>query len=351
MELVAEIGTGHNGNISVACRILDAVADAGFECAKFQWVIAEEIIHPKAGLVPLPGGPTHLYDRFLSLERPPEFYHQLKTETEARGMSFLCTPFGLTSLENLVAMGVARIKIASPELSHVPLLAAVSDAGVPVIASTGVNTLADIDEANRYLAGIDVRFLHCVTAYPAPETDYNLRSLETRSRATGRCWGVSDHSLDPLAVPLVAWSQGAVMLEKHVTLSREGDGLDDPVALEPAQFRHMIAEIRSLSTETDRHQAVTERLGSQRVEAILGSSVIRLADSEHENYGRTNRSIHATKDLIPGDVLGTDTMAVLRTEKVLTPGIHPRMFKTLIGKKITRAVESGAGITWDDILS
>ncbi|TVQ26287.1 MAG: spore coat protein [Spirochaetaceae bacterium] len=349
MEIVAEIGTGHGGRIDSVRRILDEVAEASFDCAKFQWVIASEIIHPKAGLVPLPGGPTPLYERFHALEQAPDFYHVVKRETEARGLRFLCTPFGAQSLEGLLALGVDRIKIASPELVHTPLLQAVSACGISVIASTGVSTLADIDEANRCLKSSDLTFLHCVTSYPAPESDYNMRSLPIRGSATGRPWGVSDHSLDPLAVPMVSWAVGAVMLEKHVTLSHQGTGLDDPVALEPSQFRQMIKELRALDGEANRMDAVTDRLGAERVERILGDQVIRLAESETENYGRTNRSIHAIRDLSAGDALDENTMAVLRTEKELRPGIHPRFFDILHRKRVTRMVPDGAGIVWDDL--
>ncbi|MFP4510659.1 MAG: N-acetylneuraminate synthase family protein [Spirochaetaceae bacterium] len=351
MELVAEIGTGHNGSLDNARRLLDEVADAGFDCAKFQWVIAAEIIHPHAGLVPLPGGPTPLYERFKQLEQTPDFYHALKQETEVRGLSFLCTPFGLGSLQSLVSLHVSRIKVASPELSHTPLLNAVADLGLPVIASTGVNTLGDIDEANRCLRSSELTFLHCVTAYPAPENEYNLRSLKTRSAATGREWGVSDHSLDPVAVPLVACSVGASMLEKHVTLTRAGTGLDDPVSLEPQQFREMVREVRSLEREQERGESVRERLGSTRVERILGISTIELADSEQGNYGRTNRSIHATRALARGEIIDESNTSVLRTEKELNPGLHPRYYRVLTGKKTTRAVSDGAGITWDDVLT
>lgn len=351
MELVAEIGTGHNGSLDDARRLLDEVADAGFDCAKFQWVIASEIIHPNAGLVPLPGGPTPLYDRFRQIEQTPDFYHALKRETEDRGLSFLCTPFGLGSLQLLVSLHVSRIKVASPELSHIPLLNAVAGLGLPVIASTGVNTLGDIDEANRCLVSSELIFLHCVTSYPAPENDYNLRSLHARAAATGREWGVSDHSLDPVAVPLVACAVGASMLEKHVTLSRSGTGLDDPVSLEPHQFREMIREVRALQVADDREEAVHDRLGSRRVERILGISTIQLAKSEQENYGRTNRSIHATRALVRGDIIDASNTAVLRTEKDLKPGLHPRYYRVLTGKKITRAVSNGAGITWDDVLT
>ncbi len=349
MELVAEIGTGHGGLIDSVRRILDEVAEAGFDCAKFQWVIASEIIHPKAGLVPLPGGPTPLYERFRALEQTQDFYHSVKTETESRDLRFLCTPFGTHSLEGLLALNVDRIKIASPELVHTPLLEAVSASGVAIIASTGVSTLADIDEANRCLRKSDLTFLHCVTSYPAPESDYNIRSLPVRSAATGRRWGVSDHSLDAFAVPMVSWAVGAVILEKHVTLSHEGAGLDDPVALEPPQFRQMINELRALEGESNRMDAVRERLGSERVEHILGDQGIRLAESETENYGRTNRSIHATRDLSAGDLLDASTMAVLRTEKELSPGIHPRFFDILHRKRVTRMVPDGAGIVWDDL--
>ena len=186
--VIAEIGTGHAGDLAKARELVAAAADSGADCAKFQCVFADEIIHPNTGTVPLPGGDIALYDRFLEMEEGPDFYAALKECAEARGLLFLCTPFGLRSARLLRALGCPAMKVASPELNHFPLLAELASYGLPTILSGGVSTLADIDRALRHFVaagrrdggasgGPSLALLHCVTAYPAPAADYNLRLL------------------------------------------------------------------------------------------------------------------------------------------------------------------------------
>lgn len=358
MELIAEVGTTHGGSIDHVRRVLDEVAAAGFDCAKFQWVIASEILHPKSGGVDLPGGRVDLFSRFRQVERDAGFYADIKDECEARGLLFLCTVFGPKSLNDLMDFSPEAIKIASPELNYVQLLGAAAASGIPLYVSTGVSTLEDIARANQLLGPeVDVTFLHCVTAYPTPESEYNLACIEPLSRLTGRNWGVSDHSLDPLAVPLTAWALGAHSLEKHVTLDREGDGLDDPIALPPNDFRTMVTAVRTLDEDSadlplteDRIAAVTGRLGEKRIARIIGDGIKRLAPSEQDNYGLTNRSLHAVRDMNSGEQLTLDDIAILRTERNLRPGLHPRYLDVVRGARLSRAVPAGDGITWDAVI-
>ncbi|HRY55036.1 MAG TPA: N-acetylneuraminate synthase family protein, partial [Spirochaetia bacterium] len=231
--VIAEIGTGHGGDRSRAAELVAAAAEAGADCAKFQCVFAEEILHPETGTVPLPGGAIRLYDRFRRLEEPPSFYAEAKAEAERRGMLFLCTPFGIRSARLLRELGVGLMKVASPELNHLPLLAELAAYGLPTILSSGVSTLADIEAALGILRGrMDGRagtggagapslaLLHCVTAYPAPAEDYNLRLLAGLSSVFGIPTGVSDHSLDPVLVPALSVAAGSSIVEKHICLSR-----------------------------------------------------------------------------------------------------------------------------------
>src|SRR6056297_3493639 len=135
ITLVAEAGTAHLGDRERAKRLIDAAAAAGADYIKFQWVIADEIVHPNAGAITLHGKAVRIWERFKALERPPEFYASLKDETEQRGLRFLCSPFGEKSAAGLRALAVEAVKIASPELNHYPLLSAV--AGLPLLLSTG----------------------------------------------------------------------------------------------------------------------------------------------------------------------------------------------------------------------
>lgn len=347
--IIAEIGTGHGGSTDKARRLIDAAAEAGADCAKFQLVYADEILHPNTGFVPLPGGSIRLYDRFKELETGIEFFSTLKAHAEASGLSFLCTPFGLRSARELRSLGVRTMKIASPELNYDDLLAEVASYGLPTFLSTGVSRLADIERALDFFP-TGATLLHCVTAYPAPPEDYNLRLVGTLGALFGVDVGVSDHSLDPVLVPTLAVAEGATTVEKHFCLSREDDGLDDPVALPPADFARMVAAVRRC--EEDREAALSSLVsvhGAGTVAAVQGDGVKRLAPAEKANYERTNRSIHALRDLEAGTVLGARNMAVLRTEKVLRPGLPPRFFSSLLGRTLRVKVPAGEGIRFEDV--
>ncbi len=354
--IIAEIGTSHGGDPVKADELIAAAAGSGADCAKFQAVYADEIIHPATGEVSLPGGSVRLYDRFKKLERPVEFYADLKERTEKYGIRFLCTPFGLRSARMLRSLGVAALKIASPELNHVPLLREVAQYGLSIYLSAGVSLLADIEEAIAELGSVPITLLHCVTSYPAPPEEYNLRVLPGLNRLFGVPVGVSDHTLDPVLVPVLALSQGASVIEKHITLSRESNGLDDPVALEPADFSRMTVAVRSAETSMAAAgpekvvSEIEEVFGAAAVSAVLGTGIKSLAASELTNYGRTNRSLHAVTELGAGKCLEFADVAVLRTERVLTPGLHPRHLPEILGKRLTRDVGAGEGIGWADLL-
>lgn len=351
--IIAEIGTGHGGNIERARELVDAAARSGADCAKFQIVYAAEILHPDTGFVTLPGGPVRLYDRFVELEVAPSFYGEMSEYCASRKIDFLCTPFGLASARELKELGPSRVKIASPELNHFPLLRETASWGVPLILSSGVSTLADIEKALEATSAAPARtLLHCVTSYPAPEEDYNLSVLESLARIFGVQVGVSDHSLDPVLVPVLAVASGARMVEKHITLSRSDGGLDDPVALTPILFAEMVEAIRKAESMTKGEiiAGLSERYGEARVRAILGNGVKSLAPSERANYTRTNRSIHATRGLAKGETILEGDVALLRTEKVLSPGLPPEFLDRVIGARLARDVKNGEGISWDDVL-
>ncbi|MFP4430821.1 MAG: N-acetylneuraminate synthase family protein, partial [Spirochaetaceae bacterium] len=231
--IIAEVGTAHRGDRSRALDLVDAAADAGADCVKTQIVYADEIVHRKTGLVELPGGAVPLWERFRELEAEPQLFADMAEGCRRRGITFLASCFGPRSLKELIALGAEAVKIASPELNHLPLLEAVRDAGLDVFFSTGVSTLGDIETALGAVAPQPAAILHCVTAYPAPPEEYNLRLVGALASIFGHPVGVSDHSLDPILIPTVAAALGAVCLEKHFTLERSGGGLDDPIALEP----------------------------------------------------------------------------------------------------------------------
>ena len=197
----------------------------------------------------------------------------------------------------------------------------------------------------------------------------------------GVATGISDHSLDPVLVPALTVAMGGTMIEKHITLSKKTDGLDDPVALEPEQFAHMVHAVHQAQAVVTRwnkelfatcgakdsaeqklqgvsRQAqeeiirqLSDQYGTQKVNAILGTGTKRLAPSEQANYGRTNRSLHYKTALPKGHILNAEDIAVLRTEKVLTPGIHPSLLDTVTGAMLTHDVSAGEGVLLTDVMN
>lgn len=394
--VIAEIGTSHGGSLEKAYALIDEASDSGADIIKFQWVYADEILHPETGFVELPGGKIRLYDRFRELEVPKEFFGSCLEYTHKKGLLFACSPFGLKSLEELVAISPDAIKIASPEVNHIPLLKACAKyyGKIPLILSSGVSKLGDIEKAVDILTGefenqdslskeINVRgknlppltLLHCITSYPAPENEYNVRAVETLSRIFGLPTGISDHSLDPVLVPVLTVSMGGRMIEKHITLSKKTDGLDDPVALEGEQFAQMCNAVNQSCAVLERYRKdvdatfasfpaldkmeygkqeiirqMENQYGKEKVLAVLGSGIKRLAKSERANYGRTNRSLHYLRAMKAGEKLAEKDVAVLRTEKILTPGIQPDLLESILGGTLKRDVSSGAGVLLSDFI-
>ena len=354
--VIAELGTSHGADAAKAGELIDAAAEAGADCIKFQIVYAREILHPNTGEVTLPGGKIRLYDRFRELELDPSFFADLKEKVEKKGLVFLCTPFGLQSAKELKALGPQCVKIASPELNHSALLKEIASYKLPTLLSTGVSKLGDIEEAlsifgeNSTATG-SLCLLHCVTAYPAPERDYNLRVLENLASIFGVSVGISDHSLDPCLIPALGTAMGASVIEKHFCLSRTDPGLDDPIALPPADFVRMVQAVRRAEKETRETtlEAMCDEYSSDFVESVLGDGIKRLAPSELANYERTNRSIHALRDIAEGELIREDMFASLRTEKILRPGLPPSWEEQIIGRKARTFIPAGEGIRFEDI--
>jgi len=371
--IIAELGTSHNGDIIKAKEMISAAAGVGASCAKFQIVYADEILHPNTGEVPLPGGKIRLYDKFKALELPPDFYAEIKEYTESCGLMFLCTPFGKKSAAILKELKPKMVKIASPELNYTSLLNEVASWGLPILLSTGVSTLGDIERAINIMGtglgtweqGVGTRItafqvpspkqvptlLHCVTAYPAPETDYNLRLLPNLASIFGVPVGVSDHSSDPELVPALAVSLGASVIEKHFCLSKSDPGLDDPIALEPKDFSIMVKAINNAWQNTTEETTAfySRERGTQLVEDILGSGVKTLAKSEEANYRLTNRSIHALREIKKGEIIKKSDYAILRTEKILRPGLEPYWEDVIEGRIAQTDIPAGEGIRFEDI--
>lgn len=360
--IIAEIGTGHGGNLEKAKELIEKSINAGANCVKFQFVIASEILHKNTGFVPLPTGQIPLFDVFKNLEQNIDFYQKIKEETEKQGAIFLCSPFGHKSLADLVSLQPKVLKIASPELNYYTLIREAAKTNIPLIISTGVSTLKDIKNAYKWIEEStnnknQFGFLHCITSYPAPEEEYNISLIKKLPQKIGKTipWGISDHSLNPVLVPALAITQGAFAIEKHITLSKKDTGLDDPVALETNDFSTMVNAIREATNATENNDLKTyfnllyKKYGEKRIKTILGNGKKRLAKSEKLNYGRTNRSLHATHDILKGTKLTKADFSVLRTEKILEPGLEPIFEEKLIGLTAKKDIKNGAGIKKEDL--
>ncbi len=368
--IIAEIGTSHEGDEKKAFSLIDASVDSGADAVKFQWVYADEILHPLTGIVNLPGGQISLYSRFRQLECTPEFYKKMCDYAHKRGVKFICSPFGLRSLRELLEINPDAVKIASPELNHFPMLNALAEYRmnlinqgktlIPVILSSGVSKLSDIEKAVSILGKDDVSLLHCITSYPAPEEEYNV-SLDSSLKAIfGIETGVSDHSLDPVLVPSLSIMCGGSIIEKHITLSRETMGLDDPVALEPEQFALMVHCVHQTEAVMNRYgvaegrkaviNQLSESYGREKVLAVIGDGIKKLAHAEEANYGRTNRSLHYMRPIKAGEYVSANDVAVLRTEKILSPGISPEFLDEVVGSILVKDVENGAGVQFLDFI-
>ena len=375
--IIAEIGTGHRGDLGRAYALVDKAKEAGADCAKFQWVIADEIVHPQLGTMDLPGGPTPLYRKFKALEQPAEFYARCMEYTQKRGLHFLCSVFGQESLRlyqetvtrdgtgpgigaggmgtagmRTAGMGTAGIKIASPEINHLPLLKSAAETRMPVMLSTGMSTLGDIEKALRYL-GNELILLHCVTAYPAPEGESNLRVIPLLSAVFDVPAGLSDHSAEPVLAPAAAAALGARVIEKHICLEKGREGLDDTFALPPDEFAVMCRAVRK--TESLEKDAALSRLaeefGEDRVESVLGATLKKVTPTEEGHYLGTRRSVRALTDLVPGTKLTTENSALLRSSGRFKPGVGPEFYEVILGKIVTKPVKAGDGIGWGDLLS
>lgn len=387
--VIAEIGTSHGGRLDKAFKLIDEAERSGAHIIKFQWVYADEILHPETGFVNLPGGSIRLYDRFRELEVEPSFFKECLEYTHKKGLLFACSPFGIKSLHELCDIHPDAIKIASPEVNHIPLLRECASyyGKIPIILSSGVSKLGDLEKAIEILAGNKdgdgtslpkenvlppLTLLHCITSYPAPEKEYNVRAVETLSKIFGIPTGISDHSLDPVLVPVLSSAMGGIMVEKHITLSKKTDGLDDPVALEEEGFTQMCSALRQTDSLFNRYQRdieasgstcrqnpalnqtikqLSEQYGGEKVKAVLGSGIKVLAESERTNYGRTNRSLHYLRKMNEGESISSGEVSVLRTEKVLSPGIAPDYLDMIQGAVLTRSVKAGDGVQFQDFMT
>ncbi len=328
--VIAEAGSNHNRDFDTARRLVDAAADAGADAVKFQTYSGANLYSTKAPtfdyLGPLGDKQPHQLLEEISL--PRDWQPLLAEYCRERGIEFLSSPFDLDAVDELVAVGVAALKVASFELVDLPFIRYIAGTGRPVILSTGMATLGEVEdalEAVREGGSDEVVVLQCASVYPAPPRVMNLRAIPTMKAAFGIPVGLSDHSLG-IHVPVAAVALGADMLEKHFTLDRSQTGPDHSFAVEPGELRDMVAQVRE-------------------VEAALGDGRKRGPSPEEavEMYSKARRSVVAACPIPAGTRVAREMLTVKRPGH----GIKPKLIDTLVGRVAARDIDYDEVVTWD----
>ncbi len=327
--VIAEAGVNHNGDAGRAREMVAAAASAGADIVKFQAFSAVGLVARGARSASYQSANTGVSDQaalLAGLELGRDAFAMLAEECRRHRIGFLATAFDVDAVEALVAMGMDRIKVASGEITNLPALRRFGALGLPVILSTGMATLAEIEAAVATLraAGAgDITLLHCTSLYPAPPATLNLRAIPAMAAQFGLPVGYSDHSLGDHAA-IAAGALGATAIEKHFTLDRGLPGPDHAASLEPDELAAMIRKLRDLS-------------------AMLGDGDKKPAPGEAETAALVRRSWHAARDLAAGTVLAGDDLTLKRPADGLAPACG------LVGRQLRVAVGADAPITAADL--
>lgn len=330
--VIAEAGVNHNGDLAMAQRLVEAAAEAGADAVKFQTFTAADLATaeaPKAAYQQANDGAGGQRQMLERLELTPAEHHALAAHCRQCGIAFLSTAFGLTELELLLQIGIAAIKVPSGEITHRPLLEAMASAAasrcLPVYLSTGMSNLGEVEAALQVFldAGLErerVTLLHCLSAYPAPEEQINLRALVTLADAFGCPVGYSDHTLG-ITAPVAAVALGAVVIEKHITLDTSLPGPDHRASLEPGPFAAMVQAIRSC-------------------ERMLGDGRKQAQPAEQNTLQVARRSLRAARAIQAGQPFTAADLICQRPAEGLSPMLYPRM----LGRPAARGYQAGEAI-------
>jgi len=329
--VIAEAGSNHNRNFDHATRLIDVAAEAGADAVKFQVFSADRLYAHSAGSSDYLGVDRSIYDIIRDLEMPLEWIPRLAEHAARAGVHFLATPFDEGMVEALDPY-VPAFKIASYEMTHHDLVRCAARKQKPLLLSTGAAALAEVGEAVAAVreAGNDqLVLLQCTAKYPTPVSGLNLRALDTLRNEFQTLVGLSDHSREPLIGPIAAAALGAVVIEKHFTLSNKLPGPDHAFAVEPSELAEMVDGIR-------------------RVTAALGTGFKEPQPEEAELRAFARRSIFATRPIAPGERLTAANVAVLRCGK-LGYGLHPKNYAAILGRTAGRPIAAEELIVWEHL--
>jgi len=339
ITLIAEAGVNHNGSLDMALRLVDAAHAAGADAVKFQTFRAEDLALPGAATAAYQQGATGETNQFAMLRRlelDAAQHQRIAAHCAQRGIEFLSTPFSEEAVDLLVGLGVKRLKLSSGELVNRPLLEKAAATGLPLLLSTGMATLDEVQQAVGWVRtawaqrGVPpqrqaLTLLHCTSAYPAPDAALNLRAIVTLQHATGLPVGYSDHSLGNVAA-LAAAALGARVIEKHLTLDRALPGPDHQASSEPAEFAALARDLR-------------------RLQDMLGDGVKAPRADELDVRTVARRSVVLAHDLPAGTVLRREHLLLRRPQN----GIAAADLDAVVGRTLRADTAALRALQWDDL--
>jgi N-acetylneuraminate synthase len=328
--VVAELSANHNQNFDQAVRVIEAAKHAGADAIKLQTYTPDTItISSDSEYFQIKGGTLWdgrtLHELYGEAFTPWEWQPKLKVIAENLGLDCFSSAFDSTAVDFLETLNVPAYKVASFELVDIPLIKKMARTGKPLIMSTGMATLEEIDEAvtaAREAGALAVALLKCTSAYPALPEATNLKTIPALANRHGVPCGLSDHTMG-ITVPVAAVALGACIIEKHITLSRTFKGPDSAFSLEPSEFKSMVDAVRT-------------------TEKALGE--ISFGPSAHEESSRVfRRSLFAVKDVSKGEIFTLESVRSIRPGH----GLHTRYLEDIIGKRASRDIARGTPMTWE----
>ena len=331
--IIAEVGVNHNGDVNLAKKLIEVAREAGAEAVKFQTFKAEEVVTQSAKKAGYQKETTSSEESQLEMIKKLELsgrdFEELSTYAREKGVIFLSSPFDKGSVDLLDRLGVPAFKVGSGEITNFPLLKHIAGKKKPIILSTGMSTLGEIEEALKIIQeeGVEeIILLHCVSCYPAKIEDMNLRAMETLRYAFKLPVGLSDHSIG-INIPTAAVALGACVIEKHLTLDKNLPGPDHRASLEPEELKQMVKAIRD-------------------VEKAMGDGIKKPTKEEEENKKVVRRSIMAKVDIPRGTTIIEEMLDVKRPGA----GIEPRHLDIVVGRKAKKNIKPGELITFAKVL-
>ncbi|SDJ92042.1 N-acetylneuraminate synthase [Ferrimonas sediminum] len=332
--VIAEIGANHNGDMALAKSMIDSAVDNGADAVKFQsWsntsLIAKEEYDRNQSYDDCKkkhfGSLFEMVDKYaLSTED----HHELKRYCDEKGVAFCSTPFSETEADLLESLGVPFFKIASMDITNLRLLKHVAAKGLPVIISTGMSTMAEIDNAVAAIESTgnhQIVILHCISIYPPAMEDVNLANISMLMQAYDYPIGFSDHSIGS-ALPLASVALGSCLIEKHYTTDKDLPGWDHAISADPAELKVICDE-------------------SRNIQIAMGSTKRVVSDAELAKKDKFRRSVVLTRDLQPGHVLQASDFTFKRPGT----GIPPEMEMQVIGRTMKVAKGEDELLGWDDL--